>query len=342
MMFVKVLNTSLMITAFVALMMVVVDYANVLTRGLWQNRLFESRWTQYILGAMLGVTPGCLGAFAVVAIYTHGMISLGALVAAMIATTGDEAFVMLALFPEQALLLMAVLFAVGVIAGWITDRLTGRQQIPQREACRQFAVHDTMDCECFPAGRILSQWRDLSLARGVLTVSLLLFVISIAIGSLGPPEWDWKRLTLIFSGALGLFIVATVPEHFLQDHLWKHVALKHVHPVFLWTFGAILATELVTRHLDIESIIESNVILITVSAGLLGLIPESGPHLLIVSLYAAGTVPLTVLLTNSIVQDGHGMLPLLAHSRRVFIVVKAINFAVGLLVGIGIHYVFLR
>lgn len=32
-------------------------------------------------------------------------------------------------------------------------------------------------------------------------------------------------------------------------------------------------------------------------------------------------------------QDGHGVLPVLAHGRRDFVVVKAINLAVGQLVG---------
>ena len=39
------------------------------------------------------------------------------------------------------------------------------------------------------------------------------------------------------------------------------------------------------------------------------------------------------LLASSVVQDGHGMLPMLADSRRDFAVVKAIAFAVGLVVG---------
>jgi len=39
-------------------------------------------------------------------------------------------------------------------------------------------------------------------------------------------------------------------------------------------------------------------------------------------------------LANSIVQDGHGSLPLLAESRRGFFIIKAINLAVGLFVGL--------
>jgi len=42
----------------------------------------------------------------------------------------------------------------------------------------------------------------------------------------------------------------------------------------------------------------------------------------------------SVLLTSSIVQDGHGMLPLLAHSRRAFVAIKLINLLVGLVLGL--------
>jgi len=52
-------------------------------------------------------------------------------------------------------------------------------------------------------------------------------------------------------------------------------------------------------------------------------------------LFASGDLPLSILPVSSIVQDGHGSLPLLAESRKSFIIVKLINMAVGLLVGLA-------
>jgi len=60
---------------------------------------------------------------------------------------------------------------------------------------------------------------------------------------------------------------------------------------------------------------------------------KPGPHLVVVVLYAAGNVPVSALVASSVVQDGHGMLSLLAHSWRDFIKVKPMNLVVGLLVG---------
>ena len=83
---------------------------------------------------------------------------------------------------------------------------------------------------------------------------------------------------------------------------------------------------------------QANQLLMLLVACLVGLIPESGPHLVFLTLYAQGATPFSVLLASSIVQDGHGMLPLLAESRQDFFRVKVINFAVGLLVGLIGYY----
>ena len=82
-------------------------------------------------------------------------------------------------------------------------------------------------------------------------------------------------------------------------------------------------------------LVRDNAWTLLIAAALVGLIPESGPHLVFVTLYAGGRIPLSVLVTNSIVQDGHGMLPLLAHSRRDFLRVKTLNLVLGLAVGVA-------
>jgi hypothetical protein len=74
-------------------------------------------------------------------------------------------------------------------------------------------------------------------------------------------------------------------------------------------------------------------------AGLLGVIPESGPHMIFVMMFASGLVPFSVLFVSSFVQDGHGMLPLLSVSLRDSLRVKAFNLVFGLAVG-GVLYLF--
>ncbi|RKY46606.1 MAG: hypothetical protein DRP91_08990, partial [Candidatus Neomarinimicrobiota bacterium] len=91
--------------------------------------------------------------------------------------------------------------------------------------------------------------------------------------------------------------------------------------------------ELIVNRLNLDSWIQSSKLIVLLIACLIGLIPESGPHLIFVTLYVSGTIPLSILLASSIVQDGHGALPLLAHSRKIFLLVKLINFIAGISVG---------
>ncbi|GAH54324.1 unnamed protein product [marine sediment metagenome] len=117
-----VLNHAIMITGFVFVMMLVIEYINVQTNGIWQNKISGSKWRQYIFAAMLGAIPGCLGAFTVVALFSHRMLSFGAIVAAMIATSGDEAFVMFAMFPQKAALITVIILIIGILAGCIINK----------------------------------------------------------------------------------------------------------------------------------------------------------------------------------------------------------------------------
>ncbi|MBN2715329.1 MAG: hypothetical protein JXX14_05710, partial [Deltaproteobacteria bacterium] len=89
-----IFQNTVMITAFVAMMMVAIEYINVVSGGYAVDRLLNRRASGYVAGVLLGITPGCLGAFVMVSLYAHRRVSIGAIVATMIATSGDEAFVM--------------------------------------------------------------------------------------------------------------------------------------------------------------------------------------------------------------------------------------------------------
>ncbi len=324
---------ALMITSFVFIMMLLIEYVNIQTQGIWQQKIRKSRLGQYFLGTILGAIPGCLGAFTVVSLYAHRILTLGALVATMIATSGDEAFVMFAMFPVQAAWLTLISMAIGIATAYLTDKwyknqdilLVGEHNLP---------IHDSDHCTCFVHGQLLRQLRNITFPRFLLMVILLLFLIFEVSGKIGGTEWDWIKITFTLGALFSLFVVSTVPDHFLEAHLWEHVVKRHLLRIFLWTFGALLFIHVIEQYLDLENIVKDNHFWILLIAVLVGIIPESGPHLVFVTLFANGTLPFGILLANSIVQDGHGMLPLLAVSKRGFITVKLINVIVGFFAGL--------
>ena len=332
---------ALMISFFVFVMMLILDFTDAAGKHRVSELLKGGRWRQYVLASFLGSTPGCLGAFMNVSLYVHGMIGFGAIVGGMIATSGDEAFVMLSQFPLTAMLLFVLLFLLGIVFAWVSDRLIVWLGITPCESCRH-AVCEA--CGPIPEdankldgiGRFQAigpNLKHLSFARFLLLFLILSFMIMVATGMIGPSDWNWKRITFILLALLSLLISAVVSEHYLQDHIWHHLIKKHLLRIFLWSFGALLILEWGLTSWNMDGFIQHNLIWILVLGALLGLIPESGPHLIFVMMYAKGLIPFSILLTTSFVQDGHGMLPMLSYSLKDALLIKGFNFAFGL--GLG-------
>lgn len=329
----EVFKSALTITGFVFAMMVAVDYLNVLSRGRLEDMIRGGRFRQYLGSSLLGVTPGCLGAFASSSLYIHGFISFGAIVAAMIATSGDASFVMFALFPGQALLLFALLFLLGIAGGALADRLIGKLKLTPDQISDRLEIHPGYDRAIFSRHTFRDNFRHLTLQRAALVLLCLVFIYGLIFAHGHSGHWDWIRITMAGVLAFLSFVILTVPEHFLETHIWEHTVREHLPQIFLWTLGALLVVHFGDTLWSLSRVVEKNPATVLLLAGLIGLIPDSGPHMIFAFLFAQGSIPFSVLLTNSIVQDGHGILPILSVSIKSFFLIKIFNLAFGLVVG---------
>ncbi len=330
----KVLMHAFMITGFVFVMMLAIEYFNVQTHGLWQNNISQNKWKQYLLAAVLGAIPGCLGAYTAVALFSHRLISFGAIVTAMIATSGDEAFVMFAMFPDKATILTIIIFAVGIIAGFVVDKFNLFKNIYDELPENAFHLHEKDACNCFDKNQFFQNLLKPSWQRIILFLVIALLLVAVLTGILAGEEKNWIRGTIILVVSFSLFVVLSVPEHFIKKHIWEHIVKVHTLRIFLWTFGTLLLIHFLMNYIDVNSLIANNMFVVLIVAVLVGIIPESGPHLIFVTLFAQGSIPFSILLASSISQDGHGMLPLLAESKKGFIAVKIINVIFAFIVGI--------
>jgi hypothetical protein len=137
--------------------------------------------------------------------------------------------------------------------------------------------------------------------------------------------------------ALGYFVVITVPDEYLEEHVFGHITKNHLPKIFAWTLGTLVILAALQHYVDLDGLIKGHTVWILLLAALIGILPDSGPHLLFLFLYAHGSIPFSVLLTSSIVQDGHGMLPLLSTSVKKSVQVKTFNLVFGLAVGLGAY-----
>jgi MFS family permease len=203
---------------------------------------------------------------------------------------------------------------------------------------------ETVKHKVFDATNILSNLKRISYPRGSLLGGLSLIIFGIFTNQFnegpGHQAWDWEQVSFLVIMLAGLFIILAVSEHFLESHLWGHVVKKHFLKILLWTFGALLLIELFKSQINIDNWVKSNQLIILFLAVIIGIIPESGPHLVFVTLYINHAIPFSILLASSIVQDGHASLPLLAESKKGFFIAKGINILIGLLVGLAGMYIF--
>ena len=81
---------------------------------------------EVFLSSFLGALPGCGGAIIVLTQYSRGKASFGSVVAALTATMGDAAFLLIAKEPLIGLLIFFIGFVVGFISGVTVNLIHGK------------------------------------------------------------------------------------------------------------------------------------------------------------------------------------------------------------------------
>src|SRR3989339_532472 len=377
-----IFRDALMITSFVMVIMLILEYVNVKSKGNWSNFLKRSWILQLLFAGFLGATPGCLGSYAVVSLYTHNILNFSALLTAMIATFGDEALIIFSQNPETALKLTILLLSIGLAAGAIIKFTPLGKMLSKPIRDFHFQIHhDHAECHIHSKSSLINNFKKISFQRAILLFGLLVFMFGLisdhmnhnhsyfsSTGIMPKQEncaehnhekivlkdnheqehicedhnqtannqenkeaihkhegIDWIKITSIVGILIALFIICIVPDHFLEEHLWGHIIKKHFLKILLWSLGALIVIHLLLDNINILEWVKNNHFIILIIALLIGIIPESGPHIFFFSLYISGAVPFSILLANSIVQDGHGALPLLAESKKSFLILKLVK-----------------
>ena len=116
-------DAFLAVTVFVAAMVLLFSWLQYVTAGRFVDWIRSKTKLQPIIGALMGLTPGCGGAIVMMPLYARGYVSYGTVVATLIATLGDSAFVLIGgaiANPDligPVLLVHLISFIVGVVWG---------------------------------------------------------------------------------------------------------------------------------------------------------------------------------------------------------------------------------
>ena len=288
-----------------------------------------ARGFQVPLAALLGATPGCGGAVVVVAAYSSGNVGFGAVVATLTATMGDAAFLLIATRPDAAAVVLPLSFAVGIISGWIVDRIN----------TIEFRSTTSAETNLAPlVGRTRPQ--DIAYlliaAPGLIVGGAQLAQIDIT-SILGIPVL-WLAMAGTF---LGLFIWSTSALKAMtnaQDSPLTRMA-EETSFISVWVIGAYLAYDYLAEFagLDLELWFSSIAPLLPLIAIIVGFVPGCGPQVLVTTLYINGVIPFAALIGNAISNDGDALFPAIALNPRAAVVATLYSAVPALVVAYGCY-----
>ncbi len=143
------------VTVFVGAVLLLFGYVDYLLSGRLVRNIGEAKRFQPIIGAFLGIIPGCGGAIFIMPLFTRGVVSFGTVIATLLSTMGDSAFVLMSVMPKQWMMVSSISFFVAVIAGYIVDLtplgnvLLKKYQATQQKKAQARQGHAEMDHSIF-------------------------------------------------------------------------------------------------------------------------------------------------------------------------------------------------
>ena len=313
--------------------------------GIW---LDQHRQWQVPVATLLGAFPGCGGAIIAVTQYTRGYLSFGAVVATLIATMGDAMFLLLASEPKTALGILAMSMAIGIVTGFIVDRLHGKDFLRP-------SIDDVRSRDAGTTG-VRSENR----ARGTDILWLSLMMPGVVIGVLAAFQYEVDDFLASITGfqaahwlgvagaMLALAMWANAGESRVACSLGDKACQQNppstlqkvidtTNFVTSWVVFSFVGYELLIAAggIDLAKVFAVWAPLIPAMAVLVGFIPGCGPQILVTSLYLSGSVPLSAQLGNAIANDGDALFPALAVAPKAAMVATLYSAVPAVIVAYG-------
>tara|TARA_B100000963_G_scaffold163659_1_gene142202 strand:+ start:2543 stop:3670 length:1128 start_codon:yes stop_codon:yes gene_type:complete len=301
-----------------------------------QKLILNNRRFEIPICSFLGAIPGCGGAIMVMSLFTRGVVSFGAILAALISTMGDAAFLLIAVKPEAALIILPVTFIVGIISGYIAQPFT--KNFLKEKINKSISIND------LPKNKTSNKFYNLWFF--ILIPGLILGLIN-AFNIDANFEIFGIDIVLVFSFSAALFCLLLWVLNPLTD-----IQMASIHEnsyrrvvdttcfVTVWVIISFVLYELI--NLSTNGAIFDSLILfgpfLPLIAILIGFIPGCGPQIMITSMYVSGQIPMSAQIGNSISNDGDALFPAIAISAKAAIVATLYSAIPAVFIAYLWHY----
>ena len=280
---------------------------------------------QVPVAAGLGALPGCGGAIIVVTQYVTGSLSFGGVVAALTATMGDAAFLLIAREPITGLAMIVLGFTVGTLSGWIVNAIHGGDFLRGSHSTPDAGIEAEHDDA---STRFLDKLWMVILIPGMVLAALVAFQVDVdamfTTGSFDRPA----TLLGVIGGTLAISMRLAPRFGIKGDAAFSASAglvrrtISDTNFVTVWVIFAYLVFELSVYFLglDLKTVFDGWALFTPMIAILLGFLPGCGPQVLVITMYLSGIVPLSAQIGNALSNDGDALFPAIAIAPKVAVV----------------------
>ena len=282
------------------------------------------------VAAGLGATPGCGGAVMVVAAYSSGNVGFGAVVATLTATMGDAAFLLIAVRPDAAAVVLPTSFAVGILSGWLINW--------------KFPTLGKLNDSCtISPPALIGRTRVIDIAYlapaipglGIGILQLFQFELS------GDLAWITPAIAF-FGVTVGFVIWMTSPVKAMSNPEDSPVTRMAEETSFIsvWVIGAFLCYEYLATFsgLDLSELFATAAPLLPLAGIFIGFIPGCGPQILVTTLYINGIIPFAAIVGNAISNDGDALFPAIAIDPKAAVLATLVSAIPAMIVAYGFFF----
>ena len=286
--------------------------------------------------ALLGVIPGCGGAIMVMSLYTRGIVSFSSVLATLISTMGDAAFLLIASKPTAALIILPVTLITGIVTGYIS--------LPFSKIISPAIPKKKLNTENIPINKIPNKFYSIWLLLVIPGLILGIFNAFNISPSIILLNFD---LVVMFSFLASIFCLLMWVFNPLTDIQMASVHENSIRKtvdttcfVTVWVITAFVCFELLNlstqgKMFDYLMLLGPFVPLVAI---LIGFIPGCGPQIMITSMYISGQIPMSAQIGNSISNDGYALFPAMAIAPKVAVLATLYSAIPALMVAYLWHY----
>ena len=265
--------------------------------------------------ALLGVIPGCGGAIMVMSLYTRGIVSFSSVLATLISTMGDAAFLLIASKPTAALIILPVTLITGIVTGYIS--------LPFSKIISPAIPKKKLNTENIPINKIPNKFYSIWLLLVIPGLILGIFNAFNISPSIILLNFD---LVVMFSFLASIFCLLMWVFNPLTDIQMASVHENSIRKtvdttcfVTVWVITAFVCFELLNLSTQGKMFYYLMLLgpFVPLVAILIGFIPGCGPQIMITSMYISGQIPMSAQIGNSISNDGDALFPAMAIAPKV-------------------------